>query len=165
MAVITPPLFETERGDWQPTSDDHYTPAWLFDAMGLEFDLDVASPPGGVPWIPAKRFYTVHDDGLSQPWSGLVWCNPPFSAVSPWASRWAVCNDGVFLACVSKAKWTARLWAASEAIWIPGDRQIEFAQADGAPNKHIPFLVFVAGRGEGTQGVVNLARNCGSAGS
>ena len=26
------------------TSDDCYTPRWVFDAMGLEFDLDVAAP-------------------------------------------------------------------------------------------------------------------------
>src|SRR5690606_35780948 len=53
-----------------PASDDYYTPAWLFDALGLTFDLDVASPPGGVEWVPAARFYTVEDDGLSQPWTG-----------------------------------------------------------------------------------------------
>ena len=23
------------------TSDDYYTPKWIFDAIGLEFDLDV----------------------------------------------------------------------------------------------------------------------------
>ena len=40
----------------QLTSDDYYTPAWVFERMGIEFDLDVAAPPGGIPWIPAKRF-------------------------------------------------------------------------------------------------------------
>jgi hypothetical protein len=28
-------------------SDDYYTPRWVFDALGLRFDLDVAAPPGG----------------------------------------------------------------------------------------------------------------------
>jgi hypothetical protein len=26
------------------TTNDYYTPKWLFDAMGLEFDIDVAAP-------------------------------------------------------------------------------------------------------------------------
>ena len=51
------------------TSDDYYTPAWVFDAMGLRFDLDPASPPGGVPWIPAARYFTMEDDGLAQEWT------------------------------------------------------------------------------------------------
>jgi hypothetical protein len=46
-------------------SVDWYTPEWIFKALGLEFDLDPCSPSGGVPWIPAKRFYTIEDDGLS----------------------------------------------------------------------------------------------------
>ena len=54
------------------TSDDCYTPRWVFDAMALEFDLDVAAPPGG-PWhVPCKRYYTAEEDGLAQPWEGLV---------------------------------------------------------------------------------------------
>jgi hypothetical protein len=52
------------------TSDDYYTPRWIFDAIGLEFDLDVSAPPGGIPWIPAKKHFTVIDDGLAQEWFG-----------------------------------------------------------------------------------------------
>jgi len=36
------------------SSDDYYTPAHIFEALGIEFDLDVASPEGGIPWIPAN---------------------------------------------------------------------------------------------------------------
>lgn len=62
------------------TTDDWYTPAWIFEAMDETFDLDVASPPGGIPWLPCRRYYSLEDDGLAQPWEGFVWCNPPFSA-------------------------------------------------------------------------------------
>ena len=53
----TAPLFA--YGQDQATSDDYYTPAWVFDRMGLRFDLDVAAPPGGVSWLPADRVLTV----------------------------------------------------------------------------------------------------------
>ena len=45
------------------TTDDHYTPAFIFQALKLEFDIDVAAPVGGVAWIPAKKYYTLIDDG------------------------------------------------------------------------------------------------------
>jgi hypothetical protein len=60
-----------------------YTPRWVFDAMRLSFDLDVAAPVGGPRHVPAMRYYTPDDDGLSQPWDGLVWCNPPYSHFRP----------------------------------------------------------------------------------
>ena len=47
------------------TTDDHYTPPWIFEALNVQFDMDVSAPVGGVPWIPTKRFLTVIDDGLS----------------------------------------------------------------------------------------------------
>jgi hypothetical protein len=35
------------------TSDDYYTPPWIFEKLAITFDLDVASPTGGCHWIPA----------------------------------------------------------------------------------------------------------------
>lgn len=65
---MQPRLFPVQQE--QLTSDDYYTPAWVFERMGIEFDLDVCAPPGGIPWIPAKRYYTQADDGLVAPWGG-----------------------------------------------------------------------------------------------
>ena len=56
-----------------------YTPRSLFDALGLRFDLDPASPMSGpVPWVPADKFYSPRENGLAQPWRGRVWLNPPY---------------------------------------------------------------------------------------
>ena len=52
------------------TMNDYYTPSWLFEAMGLEFDIDVSAPEHGIPWIPAKRWFSQADDGLAQDWGG-----------------------------------------------------------------------------------------------
>ena len=52
--------------------------------LNLTFDLDVCSPAGGLPWIPAKKSLSIIDDGLTFPWHGNVWCNPPYSGIKPW---------------------------------------------------------------------------------
>jgi hypothetical protein len=76
------PLFTVEQHDL--TSNDYYTPKWIFETLDLQFDLDVASPSGGIPHIPAKQYFTQKDDGLAQDWFGRVWMNPPFSKAKPW---------------------------------------------------------------------------------
>lgn len=64
---------------------DWYTPAWVFENIGLDYDLDPCSPKGGVPWIPVKAHYSLPDDGLALPWVGRVWCNPPYGKFT---ARW-----------------------------------------------------------------------------
>src|ERR1700733_5326943 len=59
------------------SSDEWYTPPEIFKALGLTFDLDPCSPGPG-HWVPAKRIYVKADDGLSLPWHGLCFVNPPF---------------------------------------------------------------------------------------
>jgi hypothetical protein len=97
------------------TSDDYYTPKWIFDALGLRFDLDVASPPGGAPYVPCDRYFTQEDDGLAQDWHGRVWMNPPFSNTAPWVERWLDHGNGVALLPVAKTRWADRLWRTDGA--------------------------------------------------
>lgn len=54
------------------------TPQDLFDRLNEEFhfDLDVCALPENAK---CKRYYTPEQDGLKQPWDGVVWCNPPYS--------------------------------------------------------------------------------------
>jgi len=76
-----------------------YTPRPIFDALGLEFDMDVCSPGADiVPWIPAKDHVTVSRNGLSCEWSGRVWMNPPYGQETPfWMKRFAEHRNGVAL--------------------------------------------------------------------
>jgi hypothetical protein len=101
------------------TSDDYLTPPQIFEALALEFDLDVASPPGGVQWVPAKRFLTKAEDGLSQPWEGRVWMNPPYTQVTAWAGRFTAHAHGIALLPHGKSAWHNRLWADAEAVAVP----------------------------------------------
>lgn len=111
------------------TTDDYYTPRWVFDALALDFDLDVCAPPGGGPHVPASRYLTMADDGLSSPWSGRVWMNPPFSGVGPWWSRFATHGHGVALLPFAKSRWLSDAWAAADAVVLPpSGGKVEFVR-------------------------------------
>jgi hypothetical protein len=79
-------------------SHEWYTPPWVFERLGLEFDLDPASPPLGLDWVPAKNYYCKLEDGLAQPWYGRVWLNPPYGPnTKPWIEKMAEHGNGVAL--------------------------------------------------------------------
>ena len=101
------------------TSDDYYTPKWLFDAINLTFDIDVASPPQGPPHTPCKRFYTKADNGLIQPWYGRVWMNPPYSKPKPWVERWINHGNGIALLPMNGGQWLNTLWNSNaKGVWL-----------------------------------------------
>lgn len=69
--------------------------------MGVEFDIDPASPGADiVPWIPAKQHLTRAEDGLTTPWQGFVWCNPPYgvrNGMQKWIDKFVTHGNGVIL--------------------------------------------------------------------
>ena len=63
--------------------EESYTPEEYIEAARLvmgSIDLDPASNDLAQKTIQAATFYTVHDDGLTKPWAGNVWLNPPYTA-------------------------------------------------------------------------------------
>lgn len=80
-------------------SIEWYTPPCIFDALGLQFDLDPCSPGQKVvDWIPAKKHFTIADNGLEQDWFGKVWMNPPYGTGLPkWMYKFSKHGNGVAL--------------------------------------------------------------------
>jgi phage N-6-adenine-methyltransferase len=65
-------------------SDEHDTPIDFFAPIAESlhgFDLD---PCASATSDLANRNVTKDEDGLSRPWTGDVWLNPPYSEVADW---------------------------------------------------------------------------------
>ena len=86
------PQQTSKRGARDDVDDRGTDPAFiatLEERFGA-LELDVAAAPHNAK---APRFYTREDDGLGQPWSGLVWCNPPYSDCGAWVRKaWSEWN-------------------------------------------------------------------------
>lgn len=75
------------------------TPASIVRALG-PFDLDPATPQGGMPWRTAARMLKPSDDGLATFWpkSDFVWHNPPYGKVmGQWLKKAADHGNGLTL--------------------------------------------------------------------
>ena len=75
-----------------------YTPPWIFQALGLRFDLDPCHPSERIAWVPADLVYSLPTNGLVMPWSGRVWCNPPYGGETiSWLSKMSAHGNGIAL--------------------------------------------------------------------
>jgi hypothetical protein len=78
---------ESTRDDWQ-------TPAYIVEALG-EFDLDPCANIRNPRRLAAGGFPV---GGLDLPWSGRVWCNPPYGEdCKLWLRKLADHGDGIAL--------------------------------------------------------------------
>lgn len=126
------------------SDDEWYTPAWLFDALGLTFDLDVCAPVDRTYCaVPAERFFTEEDDGLIHPWHGLVWCNPPYSAPKAWAERMVEHGDGLLLSHVPiNGLWCLEAWDRCDRLRLL--QGMEFVRPGGLVQRPAYWLQLVA---------------------
>ena len=109
------------------TSDEYYTPRWVFDTLNITFDLDVAAPAGGSDTVTALAHYDIKADGLKQPWHGNVWMNPPYSQVTPWWERFKDHRNGIALLPCAKSKWYIDVWESADGI---ATARVEFIGGD-----------------------------------
>lgn len=138
--TLFPHTYETSTDDW-------YTPAWIFDAMQIRFDLDVAAPKDGVPWIPADKHYSIEDDGLWQGWEGTVWCNPPFSDPKLWVKQMVGYGDGCILVKDDLSTSSGfLLWSNADAMWVPKGR-LSFVDGQQSRVGTPPFSTVMFGFG------------------
>lgn len=111
--------------------DEWLTPPAILDALG-PFDLDPCSPVSP-PWPIAAKTYSIVDDGLKQPWSGFVWCNPPYgSEAGKWLAKLAAHGNGLALifARTETADFVANVWGKADAVLFLHGR-LYFHHVDG----------------------------------
>lgn len=82
---------------------DWFTPPDFFERLGMKFDLDPCAGHDDAQIalrssVPARIRYARADDGLSKPWLGRAFVNPPYGdAMIPFLHRLADHGDGVAL--------------------------------------------------------------------
>jgi phage N-6-adenine-methyltransferase len=78
---------QVRSGKRCPAADDRRTPREWWEKWSAEFGpftLDAAASHENAL---CKDYYTVENCGLSNPWRGRVWVNPPYSGMSAWVDK------------------------------------------------------------------------------
>lgn len=142
-------MFGTEVERTKRKSVEWYTPKWIFDELGIQFDLDPASPHDFDSFVPAAQKYTVYDNGLTLPWHGRVWLNPPYGPDTAfWMRRMIDHGNGIALVFSrTDAEWCQKAMQAADAIlfmsgriaFVPGRENAHKVSRSGAGTMLIAF--------------------------
>lgn len=114
-------------------TDEWYTPAYVFDALGCVFDVDVAAPVDRTHvCTPASAFIT--ERSLDRIWSGFIWMNPPFghqSTKRAWLAKFFDHHNGIALTPDrTSAPWFREAWSRADlAMFTP---KIKFVRPEGS---------------------------------
>ena len=118
------------------------TPPYIVDAaraaMGV-IDLDPCTNLTAQEYIKASVFYTISVDGLSVPWYGNIWMNPPYRKkfITPFVEH--LCDEALSgnvsqFVCITnnatETPWAQRLLAVCEAVCFPF-RRVRFYDLEG----------------------------------
>jgi len=116
-------------------TDTWFTPPAIIDALGGvdSFDLDPCSLEFR-PWPTARRHIGPESNGLTQPWDGRVWLNPPYSIelLTRFLGRMAAhgCGTALIFARTETDPFHRFVWqAATGLLFLRG--RLNFHLADG----------------------------------
>ena len=103
------------------------------------FDLDPCAAIVNPTHI-CGNYYTEKDDGLSQPWHGRVFMNPPYSNAAPWIKRHAEHGNGISLvpSTTESVFWREIVWRHAKAILLLHGR-VRFCRMDGTATTGNPL--------------------------
>ena len=141
-----------------PENNEYATPPEIWRPLSRAvggFDLDAASGAESTPIAPNR--YTIDDDGLTQPWFGDVWLNPPWStngngsAKDEWLRK--VTNEInrddvdriiVVLPVDTSTHWFHDYVLDANAVCFVGPGRIAFEGGDRNPSFSLSIVVFGA---------------------
>lgn len=114
-------------------TDEWYTPAYVFDALGCVFDVDVAAPVERTHVVtPASAFLT--ERSLDRVWTGFVWMNPPFghqATKRAWLAKFFDHGNGIALTPDrTSAPWFREAWARADLVMFTP--KIKFVRPNGS---------------------------------
>lgn len=117
-------------------SDEWYTPAYIFEALGCHFDMDVANSFHTKGNVPADLYLVKNS--LQQEWRGFIWMNPPFggrNALVPWLDKFFDHGNGIALTPdrTSAQWWQVAAIKADAVLFVSG--KIKFERPDGSVGK------------------------------
>jgi hypothetical protein len=125
-------------------NNEWYTPADYLAAARVAMggiDLDPASSAIANDRVQAAMFYTADQDGLTAPWHGRVWLNPPYAQplMAHFAEAVADKYDAgeIRQACVlvnnaTETAWFQRMFVSAAAICFPRGR-VRYLDTAGHP--------------------------------
>lgn len=120
--------------------DNLRTPTWVCSSIG-PIDLD---PCAAFDRAIASKNYAIErgENGLLLPWSGFVFCNPPFSQKELWADRMIEHGNGLLLLPErGSAPWFGPLAQAAGRYWVMG-KKINFVGGPSSNNLGSVFFPF-----------------------
>ena len=117
-AIMTSVMFSSSSDEWE-------TPQDFFDRLNrtYQFTLDVCATPSNAK---CARYFTKAEDGLSQPWEGTCWMNPPYGReIGLWIKKTyeSGLEAGTVVVCLLPARTDTRWW---HEYVIPHAKNIEF---------------------------------------
>jgi ParB family chromosome partitioning protein len=131
------------KANWSSESVEWYTPEEYVEAARAvlgTIDLDPASCAKANETVKATKFYTRKDDGLSKPWAGRVWLNPPYGedGTGQWVDKLVLEHqDGrttaaiLLVNAVTDRKWFAPLF---DHVICFTNHRIKFYVTDDVPD-------------------------------
>lgn len=123
------------------------TPQDFFDGLDAEFHftLDACAVKENAK---CEAYYTPEQDGLDQPWTGRVWCNPPYGRnVGQWVKKaHDTASGGGFVVMLLPARTDTRwfhdyIYGKTEVRFIKG--RLKFGSCQNAAP--FPSMVVIFG--------------------
>lgn len=147
-------------------TDEWYTPAWIFDAIDVKFDLDPCAAPT-IYNAPASRWASrqvLGSGGLEAVWSGSVWLNPPYggrNGIWPWLRKLAEHGDGIAIVPNRTGSdwWQDAANHAMAFLFIRG--KVKFIRPDGSEGKSPGYGNVLMSFGDEMTKALEDAKICG----
>lgn len=142
MGTVNEGLFTSNTDEWG-------TPRDFFDLLDAEFGftLDVCATAENAK---VERHFTKADDGLSQPWSGTCWMNPPYGrGIAAWVEKaYLSSQNGATVVCLIPARTDTAYWhdyvmKADEVRFVRGRLHFDGGHEAKAHNAPFPCAVVV----------------------